>query len=67
MKSFTVVYRNPGHWDICQNGGRIFKIRGCPGSYIVENRESVDVYSSRTVGACMGYICDQLMFELIRG
>ncbi|GAG89367.1 unnamed protein product, partial [marine sediment metagenome] len=30
MKSFNVDYRNYGHWDIYQNQGRIFTIRGGP-------------------------------------
>ena len=68
--SFQVVYRNYGHWDITyQNGGRMFKIRGGPGKYIViderpGSRGNDTLYFS-TVNACMSYICDLLMYELI--
>lgn len=69
MKGFSVVYRNYGHWDITQHDvGRIFRIRGGPGKYWVSderlnsNKPATDF---KTVNACMSYICDELMFELI--
>lgn len=67
MEGFSVVYRNYGHWDICQSGGRIFRIRGGPGSYVVldERDRNIPKKEFKTVQACMSYICDALMFELI--
>jgi len=29
--SFSVIWRNPGHWDIYSDKGRLFCIRGEPG------------------------------------
>ena len=68
MEDFRVVYRNFGHWDILTNKeGRMFRIRGGPGKYIVlDGRSSPSVLTPfKTVGACMAYITDILMFELI--
>jgi len=68
MESFNVIYRNYGHWDIYQQG-RIFRIRGGPGKYCVlderEDHRGEEPKEFKTVQACMGYICDNLMFELI--
>lgn len=68
MQNFQVVYRNYGHWDIWNEKGRIYRIRGGPGKYWVsgehEMRHDQD-NKFKTVQACMSYICDQLMFELI--
>lgn len=69
MENFSVVYRNYGHWDIYQQQGRVFRIRGGPGKYRVlderENHRGEAPKEFKTVQACMGYICDDLMFELI--
>ena len=68
MKGFQVVYRNYGHWDIWQDQGRIYRIRGGPGKYEVlpeRSKESEPVVNFKTVQMCMSYICDNLMFELI--
>lgn len=69
LVSFSVSYRNYGHWDIYyRNVGRIFRIRGGPGKYVViDEREGVDnkPLPFKTVQACMSYVCDELMFELI--
>jgi hypothetical protein len=70
MKTFTVHNRTPGHWDICAEGhGRLFRVRGGPGAYWVsderQDRPRRDSVPFKTVGACMSYICDELMFELI--
>lgn len=68
MKGFTVLYRNYGHWDVYQNNGRIFRIRGGPGAYCVldeRGERNTPKKEFRTVQACMTYICDDLMFELI--
>lgn len=68
MDNFTVVYRNYGHWDIVDDTGRKFRIRGGPGAYVVMDERSKETYGDtpfNTVQACMGHICDKLMFELI--
>lgn len=67
MKSFNVIYRNPGHWDIYQNNNIIFKIRGKLGHYKVYNEVNKfeDIKLFKTIQASMGYITDLLMFELI--
>lgn len=68
MKSFSVNYRNYGHWDIWQNEERIYRIRGGPGKYWVSGEHSKREDQGKefkTVQACMAYISDTLMFELI--
>ena len=66
---FRVGWRNYGHWDIYDDQRRMFRVRGGPGKYCVidERPEGVrkDTLHFATVGACMGYICDTLMWELI--
>lgn len=68
MENFEVVYRSYGHWDIYQQEGRIFTIRGGPGKYCVfderEDHRREEPKEFKTVQACMSYICDDLMFEL---
>ena len=65
--TFIISKRNFGHWDICDNKNRLFCIRGGPSNYVVrderENRK--ENIKFKTVNACMSYICDLLMFELI--
>lgn len=70
--NFRVYKRNPGHWDISiQDYGRIFRIRGAPSKYIVydEREGELNLHNNaiefKTVSACMTYICDELMFELV--
>jgi hypothetical protein len=66
MENFFVIYRNPGHWDILDGSHkRIYKIRGCPGAYVVRDTTDPDLddITCKTVGACMSHICDILMFE----
>lgn len=72
IKRFDTVKRNYGHWDIWQNDdqfhGRIYRIRGGPGNYEVipdHIRRHEESQKFKTVQACMSYICDKLMFELI--
>lgn len=68
MHGFNVYYRNFGHWDIWQNDSRIYRIRGGPGAYWVAGdhaRASETIQKFKTVQACMSYICDKLMFELL--
>lgn len=69
MENFSVNWRNCGHWDIYGDKGRLFCIRGGPGAYYVRDERDKSVNKSgkdfKTVASCMGYICDELMFELI--
>lgn len=67
MQNFKVVNRNYGHWDIIGDNGRLFRIRGGTGKYWIsdERERSNTNLVFKTVGACMNYICDELMFELI--
>lgn len=65
MQGFTVIHRNPHHWDIYQNNRRIFKIRGDKGNLVViDNKKEYDGDKPfKTVQRCMNYITDLLMFE----
>jgi len=63
MKSFNVVHRGEGHWDIYVNSKRTFTIRGCSGAVSVDNQISGHRLLVKTVNAGMSFICDQLMFE----
>ena len=68
MKGFEVVYRNYGHWDVYQNGSRIYKIRGGPGKYWVSDEISNNSdrrKDFKTLQMAIGYITDTLMYELI--
>jgi hypothetical protein len=72
MEGFSVIYRNPGHWDFTKPSlGRVFRIRGGPGSYVVfdERRQPdeplKDGMTFNTLPAAVSYITDQLMYELI--
>lgn len=68
MENFSVNKRNPGHWDIYGNKGRLFRIRGGPGRYVVfdeRKEENKEAQYFKTVSGCMVYICDILMWELI--
>ena len=67
--AFEVFRRNTGHWDIWDAKGRIFAIRGGPGKYYVRDSRPEDQrkpeFCAKTVGMCMAYICEELMFEII--
>lgn len=68
MQDFKVVYRNYGHWDIWQNNERIYRIRGGPGKYWISgehSRQDDQDKEFKTLQACMTYITDLLMYELI--
>ena len=71
MGNFQVVYRNFGHWDIYtdKEKGRAFRIRGGPSKYIISDERDghfgKEWMPFKTVQACMSYICDELMYELI--
>jgi hypothetical protein len=68
---FTVRYRNTGHWDIGRSEeGRLFRLRGGPGKWIVLDERSVEERSQevptfKEQSAAMSYICAELMHELI--
>lgn len=66
-KSFQVVRRNVGHWDIVTEQGRAFRIRGGPGKYLAmdERERPYPVTEFKTLSATMTFICDQMMYELI--
>lgn len=70
VSGFSVVKRNIGHWDVIVDKSRVFRVRGAPGQYIVidERPGNRDKEPSpfKTVSGCMTFICDELMFELIR-
>ncbi|MCJ7831457.1 MAG: hypothetical protein MUP86_02925 [Dehalococcoidia bacterium] len=68
IESFKVLRRNPGHWDIIDEGGRAFAIRGGPGAYYVrDEREKMKwtIPTFKTLTSCMAFVCDELMHELI--
>lgn len=68
LAGFSVVRRNYGHWDIVnEERGRLFRIRGGPGKYLAmdERERPYRTTQFKTVGACMSFICDELMYELI--
>ena len=67
MKGFSVIWRNYGHWDICDDRRRLFRIRGGPGKYFAldERERPYPSTEFRTLPACMAFIRDELMFELI--
>ena len=66
--NFTVYKRNFGHWDICSEEGRLFRIRGTPGDFVAmdeRNKPYPVTKGFKTVATCMAFICDELMFEEI--
>jgi len=67
ITNFLVKNRNYGHWDIISDNDRLFRIRGGPGKYQVidERGELSGLQTFKTVSACMSYVCDELMFQLI--
>ena len=65
---FSVSRRNCGHWDIYDEQKRLFCIRGGPGKYYVRDDCEIPcppTIEFQTVGGCMQYITDKLMYELI--
>ena len=68
INNFGIHRRNFGHWDVCDNNGRLFRVRGGPGKYLVSDERQDKDHSwkeFKTLTACMAFICDDLMFELI--
>ena len=71
-QSFTVLCRNPGHWDIISSDKkRLFRLRGGPGHWDVidertgkgQNSTLLPPFKEQT--AAMSYICSELMHELL--
>jgi len=65
--SFSVYYRNPGHWDIYDlNGGsRKYRIRGQAGNFSVLDEDNPEIKRKgyATVNDAMSWICSTLMVE----
>lgn len=66
--NFTVIYRNPGHWDITTGYGRAFRIRGEPGDVLVDDERVNDSRPHprgwipfKTVGTALAWCADELM------
>lgn len=70
---FCISRRNPGHWDIASKEGRLYRIRGGPGDYWVNDERlatykvkgEYPIYKFKSLIAAIGFICDDLMHELI--
>ncbi len=70
---FSVIYRNPDHWDIytAGRGGRAFRIRGEPNNVMVFDEREMDGLPShprdvryfRTVSTALAWCADELMME----
>jgi hypothetical protein len=74
VNHFSITRRNYGHWDIEIGNGRLYAIRGGPGKYYIRDERKINGFDEseeeelpyfKTVSACMSYICDKLMYELI--
>lgn len=63
-KDFSVNRRNPGDWDICVDGSRLFKIRSNGGYFIISRNDKYEI-SFKTLTAAMVWITDELMEEEI--
>ena len=68
--SFSVSYRNPGHWDVTTRYGRAFRIRGkAPGVLVLDERTDADrphpreATQFRTVMLALAWCADELMQE----
>lgn len=68
-QSFSVNRRNFGHWDIYDKKGRIFRIRGGPGKYVLLDErdipERLSAMTFKSLPMCMAFVTDLLMHELI--
>ena len=66
QSEIRIVRRNHGHWDVSSPEGRLFRIRGVPGSYVAMD-DRVPHKTTETpflsIGTCIGFICEQLMHE----
>ena len=68
--SFTFHYRDtPGHWDVIENGGRAFAIRGEAGDMFVrderhpKHRRIDPTPRFRTATSAMAWCVDELVSE----
>jgi hypothetical protein len=66
--NFSVIWRNPGHWDIYSYKSRLFCVRGEPGAYAVRDERIGEFWQQEragftTVDAAMAWICSTLMYE----
>lgn len=69
-KSFSVIRRNSGHWDICSEGDRLFRLRGGPSQWdVIDERvgkgQNSTLVPFKEQSAAMSYICAELMHELL--
>ena len=70
MTSFSVNYRNPGHWDIYVENRRAFCIRGELGDVWLNDERprakgELDTYVKfKTLDAAMLHVVGELMFEM---
>lgn len=64
-EEFSVFWRNHGHWDIVEQNGRLFTIRGEKGNVIVTNEQLQPQTQMKflTVSMAMAYVMEQLMYE----
>lgn len=65
-KEFTVHWRNPGHWDVCQPlTGRAFTIRGEPGRVLLTDERAPPYQTDKfqSVSAAILWVVDRLMDE----
>lgn len=70
-ETFSVNWRNPGHWDVYTGNGRAFRIRGEPGYVQVSDERRGDGFGTgtrpwllfETVNSAMAWIALQLMAE----
>ena len=69
MDNFSVVYRNPGHWDVMSSTKecQIYSIRGKPGNVTVIDFEQGSLRETTyvTVAEAMADISSKLMFEAV--
>lgn len=63
--SFSVVYRNYGHWDFVNQKGRLFRLRGSGGEWLAmdERQAPYPVTRFRTFTLALAFICEILMHE----
>lgn len=70
VRGFDIGWRNPGHWDIVTDEGRVFAIRGEPGDVVVRD-ERRDGFTRvvrpplhfKSVSIAMAWCADELMAE----
>lgn len=68
---FSTVWRNPGHWDIYTPKGRVFRIRGEPGSvWVADERPRQlnekwprDFVTYKSLQSAMLFIVEEFMLE----